>query len=125
MINLIAALWRQHSYDYNDAQLKHDGSLDADVTGKRHVWVDFEVKCKYCGKAISVDRQSFHKPTFTQKLFCIRNSRVYEIWKDRQKERKKELSQTNSKNMERISYPTKEDIAAISEFMQNKNDKRY
>ncbi len=104
LFNFIATLWRLHEYDYDDVQMQTDGPLDANVTGQRMVMLDFRAHCKYCDKEIPVNRVSFRKPPMRQRLFCHRDLLIYQDWKERQKERAKELDATPALIIEEASH---------------------
>ncbi len=93
LYNLIATLWHNHDYDYDDVQMApRSESIDANVTSIQTIEIFFTARCKYCGKPINVNRYTFKNPTFREIAFCRRDPIIYAQWLERRIERDKELA---------------------------------
>ncbi len=93
LYNLIAALWRNHDYDYDDVQMDQTSNpIDANVTNIQAIELYFTARCRYCGKPVNVNRYTFRNPAFRDIMFCRRDPIIYAQWLERRIERDKELS---------------------------------
>ncbi len=91
LFSLLLAFFRNHDFDYENAQCINQSSLDKDVTGEVKILLYFVVFCKHCGKALQTDRETYAKPSLWQRWFCVHNSKAAKIQLDNVRARAAEI----------------------------------
>lgn len=103
LYSILLSPFRRHVYDFENAQLQNKVTIDGDR--KALLW--FTVKCKYCGKQISVTRQTYlalGNNFFIATRFCVRNPVIFAKWQEDRIERREYLKGAATEDQEQIDF---------------------